>query len=52
MNQLEEARGRINQLDAELAHLFEERMTAVEQVIAYKAEHNLPVFDADRKSVV
>ena len=52
MNQLEEARGRINQLDAELAHLFEERMTAVEQVIAYKAEHNLPVFDAARERQV
>lgn len=52
MNQLEEARGRINQLDAELARLFEERMTAVEQVIAYKAEHNLPVFDAERERQV
>lgn len=51
-NQLEEARQEINRLDADLARLFEERMAAVDQVLAYKAAHNLPVFDPEREQQV
>lgn len=49
MNKLEEARKTINRVDEEMAKLFEERMQAVERVVAYKMENNMPVFDAQRE---
>lgn len=52
MNKLDEARKRINETDAKLAPLFEERMQAVEDVIAYKLENSLPVFDGAREDAV
>lgn len=52
MDKLEKARARINQIDAEMARLFEERMAAVDDVLAYKREHKLPVFDAEREQQV
>lgn len=51
-NQLEKARDEINRIDREMAHLFEQRMKAAEQVIAYKREHNLPVLDSAREKTV
>lgn len=45
MDKLTQARARINEIDAQIAPLFEERMRAVEDVIAYKLENGLPVFD-------
>lgn len=51
-NKLQNARSRINHIDAEMARLFEERMAAVEDVLAYKQAHNLPVFDAEREQQV
>lgn len=52
MNQLEEARIIINEVDKEVAALFEKRMKAVEKVIEYKLENNLPIFDAGREQLV
>lgn len=52
LNELEAARERINQLDAELARLFEERMAAVNQVVAYKAAHDLPILAPAREQQV
>lgn len=52
MDRLSEARKKINEIDAQIAPLFEERMRAVEDVIAYKLEHDLPVFDAAREDIV
>ena len=52
MDKLSEARKKINEIDAAIAPLFEARMRAVEDVIAYKLEHDLPVFDAAREDVV
>ena len=49
MDKLTQARARINGIDAQIAPLFEERMRAVEDVIAYKLENGLPVFDAARE---
>ena len=43
MDKLTQARARINGIDAQIAPLFEERMRAVEDVIAYKLENGLPV---------
>lgn len=52
MNQLEKARQTINQIDQEMASLYERRMDAVQEVLKYKKEHDLPVFDAGREQEV
>lgn len=49
MNKLEESRLVINEVDDQLVKLFEKRMKAVENVLAYKKENNLPIFDASRE---
>lgn len=49
MNLLDESRKKINEIDKEMARLFEERMKAVLGVLKYKKEHNLPVFDEKRE---
>lgn len=52
MNKLEKARLEINEIDEQIAKLFESRMTAVEDVIAYKIENNLEIFDSAREKEV
>ena len=49
MNSLDEVRKKINEMDKEMARLFEERMKAVLEVLKYKKEHKLPVFDEKRE---
>ena len=46
MDALEHARAEIDEVDAQLAALFERRMAAVLQVAEYKRAHGLPIFDA------
>lgn len=52
MNKLEQARKIINEVDSEIAVLWEKRMVAVRQVVEYKMEHQLPVFDGAREQEV
>ena len=52
MNQLEEARVQINAIDAQIRELFERRMDACGQVLAYKQAHGLAVFDGSREQEV
>lgn len=52
MNELEQARSIINEVDADIAKLWEKRMKAVEMVVHYKMEHGLPVLDASREKQV
>ena len=52
MNELEEARRTIDEVDRQMAALFEARMAAVGQVAAYKEAHGLPVLDAGREAQV
>ncbi|MGI5825521.1 MAG: bifunctional chorismate mutase/prephenate dehydratase [Bacillota bacterium] len=52
MSKLENARKQINAIDAQMADLFVQRMTAVADVVAYKAENNLPVLDEKREAEV
>ncbi len=52
MNKLESARIKINEIDKTMASLFEERMDAVIDVITYKMENNLPIFDENREKLV
>ena len=52
MNELEEARLVINEVDAEMAKLFCRRMDAVRHVAAYKQAHGLPILNAGREAEV
>ncbi len=52
MSSLEEARNIINEVDAKMAELFCIRMKAAEAVCAYKKEHGLKIYDAEREAEV
>ena len=52
MNKLEQARTIINEVDHDMAALWEKRMQAVKMVVEYKMEHQLPVFDGAREKGV
>ena len=52
MDLLQDARSRIDQIDKEMARLFQERMEAVADVAAYKDAHDLPVLDEAREEQV
>ena len=52
MDALEQARAEIDEVDAQLAALFERRMAAVLLVAEYKRAHGLPIFDAAREAAV
>jgi len=48
--QLDELRGKIDQIDDELLHLFSQRMEVAAQIAAYKKERELPVLDRKREA--
>lgn len=52
MDKLKQARTRINEIDAEMAELFQKRMQSVEEVILYKKEHDMQVLDSSREQEV
>ncbi len=52
MTSLEEARKAINEVDAEIAELFEKRMAAAKAVAEYKISHGLKIYDAAREEEV
>lgn len=52
MTLLEESRIKIDQIDEQITKLFEERMHAVEGVIEYKMQNNMPIFDASRENAI
>ncbi len=52
MADLEKARQTINEIDAKMALLFEERMNAVKQIAEYKKEHGLQITDTNREELV
>lgn len=52
MNKLEQARMVINEVDCEMAELFQKRMAAVKDVIEYKLENSLEIYDASREAEV
>ncbi len=51
-NKLEEARRIINQVDEQMAELFEKRMRAAEMVYEHKKEFGLPIRDPKREEAV
>lgn len=52
MNELEEARKIINEVDEQIAKLFEQRMLAVKKVLAYKQANNIAITDTGRERFV
>ncbi len=48
--ELSECRKRLDDIDAKIVALFEERMQISEEVAAYKEAHHLPVLDAAREA--
>lgn len=52
MSNLNDVRKKINEIDKEMARLFEERMKASEEVALYKKENALPIFDSNREKDV
>lgn len=52
MNELEQARAQIDDIDVQIARLFEARMDASAAVAHYKQEHGIPVLDAAREASV
>ena len=51
-NSLDKARKRINEIDCQMAKLFEERMRACEAVAQYKKERGLAILDPAREEEV
>jgi len=49
MTELEKARQDINEIDKQMAALFEERMKAASEVAAYKKKNGMQIFDAVRE---
>lgn len=52
MEDLKETREKINEVDKQMAALFEERMNLVGSVAEYKMKRGLPVFDGKREAEV
>ena len=49
MNKLEELRKQIDEIDAQIAVLFEKRMHVAKEIGEYKKANNLPVLDFQRE---
>ena len=49
MNELEKSRVEIDEIDREMARLFERRMNVCADIAKYKKEHALPIFDPARE---
>ena len=49
MSLIDEARIKINEIDAKMIQLFKERIAAVMDVLEYKKKHNLAIFDEKRE---
>ena len=52
MEQLKNARKKINDVDQQIASLFEERMNLAKDIAQYKKEHALPIIDKVREKQV
>lgn len=52
MNPLEQARATIDQVDAQMAELFAERMRAAKAIAAWKRQNGMPIRDPEREQVL
>lgn len=49
---LDQARQRIDEIDAEITQLFETRFELLRDIIEYKIENRIPIFDASREEKI
>lgn len=52
MPDLEKARRKIDEIDTQIAKLFEKRMTAVGEIFEYKKEHGMKIYDQSREEEI
>jgi len=52
VNEIEQCRKEIDEIDKELINLFERRMDVVIRVANYKEENDLPIYDEERESKI
>lgn len=52
MNELDELRGKIDEIDHQIVDLYEERMDCSKKVGLYKLRENMPVLDSGRESEI
>jgi len=52
VNELEQCRKEIDEIDKELINLFERRMDVAIRVANYKKENDLPIYNEERESKV
>ena len=52
MDKLQDARAKINEIDKQMAELFESRMQAAKTIAEYKKERGLQIYDAKREQAV
>lgn len=52
MTRLDNDRKEIDEIDEQIAKLFEKRFETVRDVIAYKIENRLPILNADREKEI
>ena len=52
MSELDNARKEINEIDKEMAKLFERRMRAAEKIAEYKKENGLSILDETREAIL
>ena len=52
MKKLEICRDLIDSIDSQIIELYEKRMEVVKDVIEYKIENDLPIYDQNRESLM
>ena len=52
MKKLEICRDLIDSIDSQIIELYEKRMEVVKEVIEYKIENDLPIYDQNRESLM
>lgn len=52
MSDLKDTRKKINEIDEQMAKLFEERMLCSKEVAEYKIKHAMPIYDSTREQEV
>ncbi|MBR1453218.1 MAG: chorismate mutase, partial [Lachnospiraceae bacterium] len=52
MNNLNEAREKINEIDKQMTKLFVDRMSLCKEIAEYKKANSLPILDASREEAL
>ncbi len=52
MKDLKQCRKEIDEIDQQMIELFEQRMNVAKDVVLYKLEHNMPIFQSEREKQV